>query len=372
MMRVGLVIFGSLDILTGGYLYDRRLLDYLRSQGDQTRVISLPLRTYPRHLADNFSPSLARRLASERFDVLLQDELNHPSLVMLNRWLKAQFGYPIVTLVHLLRSSERRASLLRHAYAAVERRYLDTADAAIFNCHTTRHAAEGLLGHSIPGVVAYPGGDHLNVQTTETEVAARARAPDPLQVVSIANVVPGKGLHDLITALARLPARSWRLTVAGSLTADRGYVKRLRCLIGRLGLETNVYLIGAVPNQRVAEHLCSGHVLALPSSYEALGIAYLEAMRCGLPVIATSAGGACEVVDDGHEGFFVAPGDVEALTNYLRLLMTDRELLLRMGLAARQRAACHPTWDQSFQCARELLCCLVASHQGRTRKETSL
>lgn len=372
MMRVGLVIFGSLDLLTGGYLYDRRLLEYLRSQGDQTRVISLPLRTYPRHLADNFSPSLARRLASERFDVLIQDELNHPSLVMLNRWLKAQAGYPIVTLVHLLRSSERRTSLLRHAYAVIEGRYLDSVDAAIFNCHTTRQAAERLVGRSIPGIVAYPGCDHMSVQLTDAEMAARARAAGPLRVVSIANVVPGKGLHDLVTALARLPAESWRLTVAGSLTTDWSYVKRLRYLIGRLGIDANVHLLGSVPNQRIAEHLGGGHLLALPSSYEALGIAYLEAMRFGLPVIATSAGGAREVVADGREGFFVAPGDVEALTNYLRLLMTDRELLLRMGLAARRRAACHPTWDQSFQCARELLCCLVASHRRRKHEETSL
>lgn len=371
-MRVGLVIFGSLDSLTGGYLYDRRLLEYLRSRGDQTRVVSLPLRTYPRHLADNFSPSLARRLASARFDVLIQDELNHPSLVMLNRWLRTQAGYPIVTLVHLLRSSERRASLLRHAYEVVEGRYLETVDAAIFNCHTTRQAAEELLGRTIPGVVAYPGCDHMRAQLTDAEVTARVRAAGPLRVVSIANVVPGKGLHNLVTALARLPAETWRLTVAGSLTTDRIYVRRLRYLIGRLGLDANVQLLGSVPNQRITEHLGRAHLLALPSSYEALGIAYLEAMQFGLPVIATTAGGAREVVDDGREGFFVAPGDVDALSKYLRLLMTDRELLLRMGLAARRRAQSHPTWDQSFQCARKLLSCLAASHQRRRREETSL
>lgn len=366
-MRVGLIIFGSLDTLTGGYFYDRRLLEYLRSRGDQTRVVSLPLRTYPRHLADNFSPSLARRLARERFDVLVQDELNHPSLVLLNRWLTARAGYPLVALVHLLRSSERRASPLRHTYAAVERRYLETVDAAMFNCHTTREAAEGLLGRAIPGVVAYPGCDHMGVQLTEAEVVSRARAVGPLRVISIANVVPGKGLHDLVTALARLSTESWRLTVAGSLTTDRVYVKRLRYLIGRLRLDANVDLLGSVPNQRIAEHLGQSHLLALPSSYEALGIAYLEAMWFGLPVIATSAGGAHEVVGEGREGFFVAPGDVEALSECLRLFITDRELLLRMGMAARRRAAGHPTWDQSFQHARELLRCLAASHQRRRR-----
>src|SRR5947209_1360217 len=371
-MRVGLVIFGSLDTPTGGYFYDRRLLEYLQSRGDQIRVVSLPLRTYSRHLADNLSLSLARRLAGDCFDILLQDELNHPSLVMLNRWLKARAGYPIVALVHLLRSSERRSSPLRHAYRAVERRYLATVDAAVFNCETTREAAEGLLGRCIPGVVAYPGCDHLGVQISEAEVTARARVMGPLRILSVANVIPGKGLHFLVTALARLPPDSWRLTVAGSLTMHQVYVDRLRNLIGRLGLGANVDLLGPVPNQRIADLLTRNHLLALPSSYEAVGIAYLEAMRYGLPVIATSAGGAHEIVDEGCEGLFVAPGDVDTLSGHLRTLVTDRELLLRMGLAARRRAARHPTWDQSFACARDLLCSLVASHQRRSRKETSL
>jgi glycosyltransferase involved in cell wall biosynthesis len=367
MMRVGLVIFGSLETLTGGYLYDRRLLDYLGSRGDQTRVVSLPWRTYPRQLADNFSRSLARQLAGGCFDILLEDELNHPSLVVLNRWLKARAGYPIVTLVHLLRSSERSASPLRHAYGAVERQYLATVDAAVFNCETTREAAEELLGRDIPGVVAYPGGDHLTVRISEAEIAARARGIGPLRILSVANVVPGKGLHVLVAALARLPAQSWRLTVAGNLTTNRVYVNHLRNLVARLGLDANVDLLGTVPNQRIADLLARSHVLALPSSYEALGIAYLEAMRFGLPVIATSAGGAHEVVDDGREGLFVAPGDVDTLSGHLRALVADRELLLRMGLAARRRAARHPTWDQSFECARDLLCSLVASHQRRKR-----
>ena len=54
-MRVGLLIYGSLDILTGGFLYDRLLVDYLRREGDEVEVISLPWRTYGRHLSDNLS-----------------------------------------------------------------------------------------------------------------------------------------------------------------------------------------------------------------------------------------------------------------------------------------------------------------------------
>ena len=53
-MRIGLVIYGSLDTLSGGYLYDRKLVEYLRAQGDTVEVISLPWRNYAAHLTDNF------------------------------------------------------------------------------------------------------------------------------------------------------------------------------------------------------------------------------------------------------------------------------------------------------------------------------
>jgi len=74
-MRVGLVIYGSLDTLSGGFLYDRMLVERLRSAGDQVEIMSLPWRSYAHQLSDNWSPSLRRRLRDVRLDVLLQDEV---------------------------------------------------------------------------------------------------------------------------------------------------------------------------------------------------------------------------------------------------------------------------------------------------------
>ena len=108
-MRIGLVIYGSLDTLSGGYLYDRMLVEHLRRQGDEVEIFSLPWRDYARHLTDNLSTGLLRRLQGSRLDVLLQDELNHPSLFWLNRRLHV--NYPIVSIVHHLRSSEKRSPL---------------------------------------------------------------------------------------------------------------------------------------------------------------------------------------------------------------------------------------------------------------------
>ena len=127
-MRIGLLIYGPLETLSGGYLYDRKLVDYLLRQGDQVEVISLPWRNYLRHLGDNLSRSLLRDLEQQRLDILLQDELNHPSLFYLNHRLKRRTSYPVISIVHHLLSSEDRPAWQNRLYEFIERRYLSSVD----------------------------------------------------------------------------------------------------------------------------------------------------------------------------------------------------------------------------------------------------
>ncbi|HEX8137908.1 MAG TPA: glycosyltransferase family 4 protein [Pyrinomonadaceae bacterium] len=358
-MRVGLVIYGSLETLTGGYLYDRALVNYLKARGDEVEVISLPWRTYGRHLTDNLSSSLRRRLQNAEFDLLIQDELNHPSLFLINRLLKKRIAYPIVTIVHLLRASESRLSWLNRMYGALEQQYLKTVDGAIFNCHTTRRAVERLLKRKLPGIVAYPGRDRLIPAVSVEELTRRALGPGPLRIIFLANVVPNKGLNVLLDALNQLPLRSWHLTVAGSLTMNPAYVRTIRHQITRAGLSNHVEMIGAMPHDKVPELLARSHVLAVPSYYEAIGMAYLEAMGFGLPVIASRAGGAREIITHGEQGFLVAPGDANSIAGYLREIEQDRPRLIEMSRSASKRFSAHPTWEQSLGDIREFLQTLI-------------
>ncbi len=79
-------------------------------------------------------------------------------------------------------------------------------------------------------------------------------------------------------------------------------------------------------------------VAVVPSLYESFGLVALEALACGLPVIAAAAGGLKEIIVDGECGLLVPPGDAAALTRALRLLLTDESLRLRLGVGARLRA----------------------------------
>ena len=358
-MRIGLIIYGSLDTLTGGYLYDRLLVEHLRRQGDHVEIISLPWRTYGRHLGDNFSLKLWGRLRQAPFDALLQDELNHPSLFWLNQRLRRHIRYPIVSIVHLLRCSEPRPAWQNRLYRWVERRYLAALDGRVFNSRTTQAAVERLLGPNHPGVVAYPGGDHLPPTLTPQQIEARARQPGPLRLLFVGNPTPVKGLHILLQALRDVPPDTWRLTVIGSLTMAPDYVHSIRRQIGASAWHDRVRLLGACPNAEVARHLTAHQVLAVPSLYEAFGIAYLEAMGFGLPVIASSAGAAHELITHQEHGFLVAPGDTATLAQYIYTLQRDRDCLRRMSLAAYRRAQLHPTWAECAGRVRNLLQSLV-------------
>jgi hypothetical protein len=157
-MRVGLLIYGSVNTRSGGYLYDRKLVEYLLEQGDQVEIISLSQGNYARHLADNFSASLIQCLKSLQLDILLQDELNHPSLFWLNHLLRKEVNWPLVSIVHHLRSSEAFPAWTNLFYRWVERNYLASVDGFIFNSRTTRQAVEAEVGKSKPALDSLPCG----------------------------------------------------------------------------------------------------------------------------------------------------------------------------------------------------------------------
>ncbi len=331
-MKIGLLIYGSLDTLSGGYLYDRKLVAFLREQGDDVQIISLPWRNYPAYLSDNLSFRLPPHL-----DLLIQDELNHPSLLAANR----RKPYPVVSLVHHLRCSEQHPRWQNVFYRHIERRYLQSVDGFIFNSQTTRRVVTDLLGDEKPGILAYPPTDRFGAGQPEAFVQLRAADPAPLRILFLGNVIPRKGLETLLEALRRQKTAS-QLDVVGSMVSDPGYGEKMRALA-----PSNVTFHGPLDHAPLAEKLQSAQVLVVPSSYEGFGIVYLEGMGFGLPAIGTTAGAASEIIREGETGFLITPGDAETLAARLDALAADRALLAQMSLAALRRYAQQPAWLQT-------------------------
>jgi glycosyltransferase involved in cell wall biosynthesis len=344
-VRVGLVVYGGLEVVSGGNLYDRMLVDCLKASGHEVDVVSIPLRSYGLNLAQNFSFGLRRRLADRSFDLLLQDELAHPSLFHLNRSLETRR----VSVVHHLRSSEERPQWQNDLYRRFETRYLRSVDAFVFNSETTRETVESLLGKKTRNVVATPGGDRFPRSMTAAEVAARAAGSDELRILFVGNLIPRKGLHRLLEALRSLEGRPFRLDVVGGEEADRAYAASIRREVVELGLSDRIQFHGALAGADLEESFRTAHLLVVPSSYEGFGIVYLEAMGFGLPVIASASGGSDEIVRHESTGFLVPPADSWSLARRIESLLEDRELLTRMSVAAYEAFEDHPGWEASMQ-----------------------
>lgn len=348
-MKLGFVIYGSLETMSGGYLYDRKLVEYLRAQGDTVEIISLPWRNYAAHLTDN----LHFKLPPDP-DILIQDELNHPSLLSANR---GKHPYPIISLVHHLRCSELRPAWQNLFYRMVERKYLQSVDGLIFNSKTTQKVVHGLINDRKPSVVAYPPTDRFGEAVSEEEIISRAHT-GPLRILSLGNVIYRKGLHTLLEAVRVRPS-VFRIDVVGSLTSEPGYAKQMQDFAKANGLASLVTFHSSLDREPLAEKLRQAHVLAVPSSYEGFGIVYLEGMCFGLPAIGTTAGAAGEIIEHEKTGYLIAPGDSRSLAGHLRALAEDRGLLAGLSLNARQRYLSQPSWAETAKSIREFLQVMV-------------
>lgn len=353
-MRVALVIYGLLETVSGGYLYDRKLVDQLRARDHDVTIVSRPWRDYAHHLGDNFSPAWRRTLRTLDVDLILEDELNHPSLVFAPRPGRPDGSHPpIVTVVHHLRVSEEHPALMRTLYRAIEAHYLRRADAFIFNSKTTCQSVEALRTTLPPHIIAYPAGDHVSTPESLAGHEADRPAGAPLHVAFVGNLIPRKGLHTVLAALALTDAPI-ELSIAGNDTADPQYIARMHAQVEQTGIHDRVHFLGPLSDAERAALYSRCDLLALPS-FEGFGIVYLEAMAFGRPVIASTLGAAHEIVNAGDNGFLVAPDDADALARYLTALARDPDLLAQMSAAARVRFAAFATWDQSTTRIAEFL-----------------
>ncbi len=341
-MHVGLVISGDLETLTGGTLYDRILVDDLRRRGHRVTVCPLPAgQGYTRRLAANFSRSLAGSVRRAAPDILIEDGLCHPALFLQNKRLRAVVKGPIVALLHQVLSSQPRPNWQNAAYGLVEKRYLHSVDACIFNSRTTREAA------GAPGVlslIARPAGDRLGTMASRAAVAARAREKGPLRLLFLANVLPHKGLDRLIDALAAVPLPMWRLTVVGSLTMDRAHAQKTKARVAARGLSTHIRFAGARDGPALAGILTESHLLVLPYSHEAFGIVFLEGMAFALPAVGSTAGAAGEIIRHGENGFLVAPRDSAGPAKIVTDLFGDRDRLDALSQNALATFRRYPGW----------------------------
>ena len=158
-------------------------------------------------------------------------------------------------------------------------------------------------------------------------------------VLYVGRLLRIKGAHHLLGAFSRVLARS---PLACLLIVGDGEERQtLQTSAQRLGLGPRVAFLGSLPHEDVIRCMRAADVLVLPSLVESFGIVLLEAMSCGLPVVASRVLGIPYLVEDGLNGFLVPPGDEEALADRITALLSDPDLRARMGEQNRSKAAAY-------------------------------
>jgi glycosyltransferase involved in cell wall biosynthesis len=176
-------------------------------------------------------------------------------------------------------------------------------------------------------------------------VAERGARP---RVLCVGRLVPRKGVDTVIRALAAIPDAE--LVIAGGpgvdgLAADPE-AQRLARLAERCGVADRVRLVGAVPRPNMPALLRSADAVVCTPWYEPFGIVPLEAMACGVPVVASAVGGFLDTVVDGATGILVPPRRPDRLAAALRGLLAEPFWRQAYGTAGVERARSRYSWDR--------------------------
>jgi glycosyltransferase involved in cell wall biosynthesis len=267
------------------------------------------------------------------------------------RWLrqKLEETRPEIIHVHLfhalaliatLRHSPKSRVLLTHHHggvyghsgrrlmAALDRLAGWRADYVVAVSESVRTFLIETYGYDARRIVSIPNG-------WENGVSDAVERAEDATVVCVANLRPEKRHDVLLRAFSQVVTRvpRARLVIVGNGPLDAV----LRGMAATFGIERQVEFVGAATE--VWQYLARADVFALTSSYEPGGIAVIEAMAAGVPVVASRVGGIPEVVEHGRTGELVTPGDASAFAESLIRLLLSGDLRRQMGAEARTIAS---------------------------------
>jgi glycosyltransferase involved in cell wall biosynthesis len=334
--RIAFAVPGDLSTPTGGYTYDRRIIGELRRLGFGVDVVDLG-EGFPRPSAETRAAALAKLAKIPPGVPIVIDGL---ALGVLPELAGLRGRNPLLGLVHHPLALETGlAPEEAERFRASERAALAGMQAIIVTSPAIARVLIADYGVS-PDVlsVARPGSDRVP--------CARGGSRDVVALLSVGIIVPRKGYDVLVAALATLDGLPWRLTIVGDRRRDPGEAARLDAEILRHGLTARIAIEGAVSAERLAELYSAADVFVLASRYEGYGMAFAQAIACGVPVIGTTAGAIPETVPAGA-GLLVPPEDAAALAAALRRLISDRDARARLAGNARAAANLLPTWAAS-------------------------
>ena len=344
MPSVALVVPGDLGERTGGYIYDRRIVDGLRRLGWHVDVVPLDASfPYPTPAALTQAAQALAAIGAETITIV--DSLALGAMPDLIAHEASRLR--VAALVHLpLAAACDLDPDTAARFAEGEGRALRAAALVV----VTGGAALPLVArYALPRdrvVVVEPGTDRAPL--AQSVVASGHGRTGPIELLTVATLNPGKGHESLLAALSAVRHREWRLTCAGSLTRHPETTYRVRAAITRFGLADRVTLAGDLDGPALEACYDRADVFVLATRQETYGMAVAEALAHGLPVVATMTGAIPDLLAEGA-GLVVPVGDTYALTEALSRVLRDAGLRARLAEGARRVRDRLPTWEETSE-----------------------
>jgi glycosyltransferase involved in cell wall biosynthesis len=338
------VVPGDLSAATGGYHYDRRIIEGLRALGWSVAVHALDS-SFPFPTSD----ALARARA-------VFEALPDGALVMVDG---LAFGaMPEVVAVHARRL--RLVALIHHPLAMEsglapahaehllrsEKSALRAARHVIVTSAATR---EALFSYDV-------GPDRISTVEPGTDEAPLATGNESgtLEMLCVANVIPRKGYDLLIEALTGLQQYAWRLTCVGNTTRSPETIDALRRQLNDAVLNERVRFVGESSGDELESYYHTADLFVLPTRYEGFGMVVAEALARGLPVVATQTGAIAQLVPS-DAGVLVPPENSHALREALARVLSKPGFRASLAEGARLVRSRLTSWPQACANAAGIL-----------------
>ena len=336
-MALTFAIPGDITTLTGGYVYDRRLLLELRARGMDVRHCVLPA-GFPFPAISELNET--QRLLQAAATPLLVDGLAYGALP---ENMVAGLPHPLVALCHHPLGLEAGLSASQSArLLACEAAALKHADHIIVTSPATADTLVAQL--DVPRnkiTAAVPGTD----PAPRALAHAGKRLAGPVRLFAAGSVIPRKAYNVLVAALEGV-AGDWRLEIAGSAARAPETAQALKEQIFAANLGDRIHIIGELSPPELAQAYARADVFVMPSLYEGFGMVLTEAMARGLPLVASTGGAASLTVPDPC-ALKVPPGDAAALRSALSLIIADADLRQQLAAASWRHGQTLARWSDT-------------------------
>jgi len=326
-MDIALIVPAPFGTVSGGYLYDRRMVEGLRARGHGVRVVELA-GTHP--MADAAAQDAAGgALAGLRpGEVALVDGLGLPAFAPHRDALAGAVG-----LIHHPVSLE--PGLDRAALEPLERE-LFAACAKLIVTSPMTATTLGTFGVDLVRVsVVEPG--------TDPAPRAQGSGGPGCRILAVGSIIPRKGHDVLLRALERLTDLDWTLRIAGA-PHDPVHLHSLQALVEELGLGARVAFLGALDPAGLEAEYAAADLFALATHYEGYGMVVAEAQARGLPMALCTGGAVADLVAPGS-AILARPGDFNSLSRGMRRPILDLGLRAQMAEASWRAGQALPRWE---------------------------